>query len=370
MKEKLINQRDILAFTYYFYEHYCSIEKYKDCLDQKLNLYKNIYDNSLIDWLDFDIVFIKECNKESAYYKAVKLLENVLDNLKPNSKLLEILYLVDSGSGKIKNNNKFDYSKIAFNLSMISKKNIISHIKNIIPNMIIRKNKARNRKTDPYAECDINSGIMTVYEETLFKIDFLEAKKILIDEPDENDNYTITLFLCLLHELCSHLKLLIKEKTIKSPNIINDPYDNYNELELERAESGRTMEYYISNDINKIKFLKFSFSPKKDLYNHNLWTDENFEKLNLIIENLMKINDSKDYLSYEIDFFPSKKIRENKESKDDEDDKEISDWEYSSQGRSNDEDVFQNKPDNKTKNIEIEFENNSDIEDVKPIVKY
>ena len=370
MKEKLINQRDILAFTYYFYEHYCSIEKYKDCLDQKLNLYKNIYDNSLIDWLDFDIVFIKECNKESAYYKAVKLLENVLDNLKPNSKLLEILYLVDSGSGKIKNNNKFDYSKIAFNLSMISKKNIISHIKNIIPNMIIRKNKARNRKTDPYAECDIYSGIMTVYEETLFKIDFLEAKKILIDEPDENDNYTITLFLCLLHELCSHLKLLIKEKTIKSPNIINDPYDNYNDLELERAESGRTMEYYISNDINKIKFLKFSFSPKKDLYNHNLWTDENFEKLNLVIENLMKINDSKDYLSYEIDFFPSKKIRENKESKDDEDDKEISDWEYSSQGRSNDEDVFQNKPDNKTKNIEIEFENNSDIEDVKPIVKY
>ena len=207
-------------------------------------------------------------------------------------------------------------------------------------------------------------------KELIFKKKLFETKKFLLDDRDENDSYTFTLFVCILHELCSQLKLFIKEKALKSPNIINDPYDDYNELELENGESGRIMEYYISQDINKIKFLKFSFSLKKDLYNHNLWTDENFEKLNLIIENLMKINDSKDYLSYEIDFFTNKKIRENKESKDDEDDKEISDWEYSSQGRSNDEDFFQNKPDNKTKNIEIEFENNSDIEDVKPIVKY
>ena len=367
MKENLINQRDILSFTYYFYEHYCSIEKYKDCLDQKLNLYKDIYDNSLINWLDFEIVFIKECNKESAYYKAIKLLVDVTDNLKPNSKLLEIFYLIDSGWGKIKNNNKIDDAKISFNLSMISKENIISHIKNKIPNIIIRKNKARNRKTEPYAEYDIYSGIMTIYEETLFKVELSEAKTILIDNPDENDNYTITIFLCLLQELCSLLKLLKKEKIIKSPNIINDPYDNYKELELERVEIGRTLEYYISNDINKIKFLKFSFSSKKDLYNHNLWIDENFEKLNLMIESLMKKNNSKEYLDYEIDYFPEKKIGENKESKDN---KEMIDWEYSSQGISSDEEFFNNNTNIKNKNIEIESEINSDIEDIKPIVKY
>jgi len=368
LKNKLINQRDILSFIYYFYKHYCSIEKYKNCLDQKINNYKNLYDNSSIDWIDFDIVFINECNKGSAYYRAIKLLENILDNLKFNSKLLEILYLFYSGSGKNKYNNNKGNSKISFNLSMISKHNIISHIKNIIPNLIIRKNKATNRKSDPYAECDIYSGILSVYEKTLFKKELIETKKFLIDEPDKNDNYTISLFLCLLHEICSHLKLLIKEKTIKSPNIINDPYDNYNELELDMAESGRTMEYYISKDINKIKFLKFSFSPKKDLYNHTLWTDENFENLNLIIENLMKNDISNEYLNYEVGNFLMKK---NKDIEDKESDNEI-DSDYSSPGISEGEEYFKNKIDIKNKYFGKyeEFEYHSNIEDIKPIVKY
>ena len=371
LKNKLISQRDILSFTYYFYEHYCSIEKYKDCLDQKLKSYKDLYDNSSINWLDFEIIFIKECKKDSAYYKAIKMLENILVNLKPNSKLLEIFFFLDSGSGKIRKNNEIDNSKTSFNLSMISKENIISHIKNIIPNIIIRKDKARKRKTDPYAECDIYSGMMTIYEKTLFQKKLYETTKFLIEEPDKNDNYTITIFLCLLHELCSHLKLLLKEKTIKSPNIINDPYDDYKELELDRAESGRTLEYYISNDINKIKFLKFSFSPKKDLYNHNLWTDENFEKLNLIIETLMKKTTSKEYLYYEIDCFPKKNKEKIKEINDDKNENE-NEWEYSSPRISEDEDFLNDKPDikdkiNKTKE---EYENYSDIEDIRPIIKY
>ena len=47
--------------------------------------------------------------------------------------------------------------------------------------------------------------------------------------------------------------------TIKSINIINKSYDNdyYNEIILELAEKGEIMDYYICNDINKIKFLKF-----------------------------------------------------------------------------------------------------------------
>ena len=373
MKNKLINQRDILSFIYYFYEHYCSIEIYKDCLVQKLKSYKELYDNSSINWLDFEIIFIKESKKDCAYYKAVKLLEDVLVNLNQNSKLLEILYLLDSGSGKMRKNNKNGYSKTSFNLSMITKDNIISHIKNIIPNIIIRKDKARKKKTDPYAECDIYSGIITFYEKTLFKKELYETTKILIDEPDENDNYTITIFLCLLHELCSHLKLSVKEKTIKSPNIINDPYDNYKELEWERAESVMTMEYYISNNINKIKFLKFSFSPKKDLYNPILWTDENFEKLNLLIGNLMKNNISKEYLNYEIDYFPKKKYDKNKGINDIEKENENeNEWEYSSPGISEEEDLLNNKPDIEDNNIKINdgYENYFDNEDIKPIIKY
>ena len=370
MKKEIINKRDILSFTYYFYEHYCSANKYKDCLDQKFYDFKIIYDTCSINWPDFDFVFFKECNQESAYYKALKLLEDILDNLKPNSKLLEILYLIYSGTGNSKNNNKTDKTNILLNLPMISKKNIITHIKSIFPNMIIRKNKARKKKISRYADIDIYSGIITFYEETLFNKKMDDAKKILIDEPDKNDQYTITIFICLLHELCSHLKLLIRDKTIKSPNIINDPYDNYQETELEIGESGRTMEYYINNDIKKIKFLKFSFSSKTDLCNHYLWTDENFESLNNIVEKLMDKCKSNEYLDYEMGHFIMKKVESNKEIEE-EKSSEI-DWDFSSPANSDYEEDLKNKSDfqnDKFQNSE-KSETDSNEEDDKPIVKY
>ena len=38
--------------------------------------------------------------------------------------------------------------------------------------------------------------------------------------------------------------------------VIDGTYPTTLDLRLERSESGRTLEYYISKDINKIKFLK------------------------------------------------------------------------------------------------------------------
>ena len=370
----IINKRDIISFVYYFYEHYCSAEKYKKCLCNKIDSYKDLYENysnKTIEWLDFEIVFIKECRKDCSYHKAVKLLKDVLGNLKSDSKLLEILYFIDSGTGRIRKNNKNDDSKISFNLSMISKQNIIDHVENLIPNIIIRKAKSSNKKTESYAKCDILSGIMTIYEETLFKKNFSETKKILIDEPDNEDKYTISIYLCLLHELFSHLKLLIKEKGVKSPTIINDPHYNYEQLKLIKGESGRTMEYYISKDIDKIKFLKFSFSPKKDLNNLDLWTDENFEKLNIKIDYLKNKNKSEEYLDYKLSYFPSKQDKDElKENNEDE-----IDWDISSFKFSDEEDPIENKSDVKNKLLKEEeefekFENYPDFRDIKPIVKY
>lgn len=87
-----------------------------------------------MNWIDFEILFINECHKESAYSKAFNLLIEVLDDLKTNSALLEILYLIDSGVGEVKNKEE-----TTFNLAMLSKDQIISHIKALIPNIIIRK---------------------------------------------------------------------------------------------------------------------------------------------------------------------------------------------------------------------------------------
>ena len=89
------------------------------------------------------------------------------------------------------------------------------------------------------------------------------------------------------------------------------------------VESDRTNEYYLSKDIKKVKFLKFSFSPKKDLYNPNLWIGDNFEKLNQIIVKLMENNDTEEYLDYEIAFCPKKANRQKEEIEDDENENNI-----------------------------------------------
>lgn len=276
--------------------------------------------------------FIKECKNDCSYYKAIELLKNVIDNLDINSKLIQILYLIDSGVGKIRKNKnkKWDF-KTSFNLSLISKENIISHIKCIIPNIIIRKDKTK-KKLESYAECDIYSGLMTIYEYTIFKKELSETRKFLIESDDIDDKYTITIFLCLLHEICSHLKLVLKDKKINSPNVIHVPYNKYDELRLERTESERTLEYYISKDINKIKFLKFSFSPKSNLNNYKLWIDKDFSQINLIIDDLI-INSSNDYyLQYALSYFPTNVENEKNDKNNENEDNEENEnsWEFSS----------------------------------------
>ena len=370
--KKIITEADILSFAYYYYMHYCSAEKYKDCLYHKNESYKELYDNSLSNWLDFEIIFIKECKNKCSYYKAIELLKNVVNNLDINSKLIEILYLSDSGVGKIRKNKnknkKWDFST-SFNLSLTSKENIISHVKCIIPNIIIRKDRA-NTKQESYAECDIYSGLMTIYEYTIFKKELSETRKFLIESDDIDDKYTITIFLCLLHEICSYLNLVLKN----SPNVIHDPYNKYKELGLERNESGRTLEYYISKDINKIKFLKFSFSPKSKLNNYKLWIDKDFSQINLIIDDLI-LNSSNDYyLQYALSYFPTNVEKEkndkNNENKNNEENENI--WEFSSPAVSEaEEDIKENKSYNKRKiNDENEFGESDNYIDKKPIVKY
>ena len=317
MKSNLINQRDILSFCYWFKVNYTFMNQYKRCLDEKIDNYEEIYDNGSTDWIDFELLFIKECNKESSYSKAFNLLEKVINNLTPKSSLLEILYFIDSGTAYSINKKQEGKS---FNLSMISKDNIKTHLNKIIPNIIVRKKKNNEfTSKNGYAEYKVFSGITIIYEETLFQDKLKDIKKILSDGADNDNKYVIPIFLILLHEICSHSKLAARSLKIQSPNIFNNPHNNYKELKMNNAESGRILEFYISKDINQIKFLKFSFTSKSKLLDEKLWIDENFEKLNKVTEELMK-NAILDYLKYEMSYFPND--NEDSEDSDDNEDKD------------------------------------------------
>ena len=301
MKKKLITNRDILSICTWFCINYTSVEKYKFCLNKKKDNYIEIYETNSNKWLDFEILYIKECNDECSYYKAFKLINEVVGNLKTNSLLLEILYFMDSGFGTLRNGKK----NKSFNLSKLSKDDIISHVKNIIPNFIIRKEDKNSyyKSSKGYAEYDVVSGLLIFYEKELLGKSLPETRKILVEEKDSDDKYSLPIYLLLLREICSHSKLLQKKNKDVSPDLINYTHNKYNEIMLRVGEGGRIMEFYINNDIKKIKFLKFSFTPKKELLDKELWIGQNFDELNRKIEELM-IRENDDYLQYDIFYFP------------------------------------------------------------------
>lgn len=303
MQSNIINQRDILSFCNWFKDNYTFMNQYKRCLDEKIDNYEEIYNKGSTDWIDFELLFIKECNNESSYSKAFNLLEKVINNLTPKSSLLEILYFIDSGTAYSTNMKQEGKS---FNLSMTSKDNIIEHLNKVVPNIILRKKKNNEftSKNCYDAEYKFFPGIIIIYEEALFQDKLKEIKKILTDGADNDNKYVMPIFLILLHGICSHLKLATRSLKIQSPNIFNNPHNNYMELKMNNAEIGRILDFYISKDINQIKFLKFSFTSKSQLMDEKLWVDENFEKLNKMIEELMK-NAILDYLKYEMSYFPS-----------------------------------------------------------------
>ena len=105
-----------------------------------------------------------------------------------------------------------------------------------------------------------------------------------------------------------------------------------------------------------------------------MWIDEDFSKINLIIDDLMTNTLDENYLKYTLSYFPTN-IENEKNNNDENEDKEEDDensWEFSSPAiTEGEEDIKENKSDNKEKfNDADEFGERDDFEDVKPIVKY
>ena len=87
---------------------------------------------------------------------------------------------------------------------------------------------------------------------------------------------------------------------------------------------------------------------------------------------MIKKYPTKEYLEYQIAFFPNKNNKQNEEIMDDENENDIKiDWEFSSPQISEDEQSFKDKSDIKSNdNKKINLEKSLADEDVIPIVKY
>ena len=290
LKQKIPNSFDILRIMFWYNDYYLKNSKLAKLLNEEFEEHLNLYDEKLIEKLhDFRLVYPKRCKKNTPYKNCYDFLDKFIDELNEDSFLLEILYLLDSD---IANNRIYENVRI-FQLSLLSLSQIKEHLKSIIPDVIVRKlNSKCNQCNAGYFR---ENGIMEFFEGTLYvNKDFNYLNSILIDNEDNDCKYTLPLLMLFFFELFNYVKFRLDNSESKKPSYFYNPYDNYNLYFHYIDEEGkRLFEYYISNEIEIIEYLKFSFLPNKELMNVKLWTSNDLSELRQIIKKKIEINNFK-----------------------------------------------------------------------------
>ena len=291
---------------------------------------KTILSNNSI--LDSDYVNIEEMNKtdrENPYYKAVELLNNIIDNLNENSRLFEVFLYFNSGTienylakdEKIEyySKNMFDEKikiktgtyKTEFGLSILNLKQVKSHLKKLIPKIIIRTETTV--KFRAYFENETN--IMIINEKAMFN---KKCKLLDIQFKEKGaEKFIIPITVEILHELMSHGKLRLYNEEEESPRYYRDSMKNfeYNSIskncEIEGnqykmfpvPESGKILEKFISEKDQVINALKSPSLENTQFLDYKYWIGPNFDIIeNKILQrNINENNDIKPSLNDELD---------------------------------------------------------------------
>ena len=281
LKSNIPNNFDILRIMFWYNKYYLKnsliINKLKQLLPEN---YKNLRDSKFIEELHgFRLIFPNNCKKNTPYKNCYDFLYRFIDELNEDSYLLELLYLLDSDTAS----NRIYKNVRLFKLSLLSLSQIKEHLKLIIPDVVVRKFNSQYNMTN--ANYDHSCGVMQCYEGTLFINDYDYLNQILIENEDNDCKYTLPLLMLFFHELFGHAKHRLDNNVSMSPTNFYDPYNNYNLLyHCMLGESGRLVEYYISNDIKIINYLKFSTFPNKEIMSVKLWTAPDLSDLRQIVK--------------------------------------------------------------------------------------
>ena len=288
------------------------IEKLKANNQQKITPKKeNIKYNEPI------ITFIEDCSDNSPYHNAFDLLKKIIENINSNSKLFELLFLVASGTG-----NNIMEKEITYKLSLLSEKKIKKILIDTLPSFILRESKQNNYN----AYYSSSTRILMINENNIFRFSLDEGDKYLVSGKDLTGKYTIPILILLMHELFGHANHAYRVKTKLGrehlPTNIsiktNGKFINY--FTESSGESGRIVEFYISQFEEVILYLKFSGDDFPELLTFDKWVGPDFNELNkLIIKKIILSNfNSK---GYTLTGFPSPFEAEDAELIDDSDEK-------------------------------------------------
>ena len=290
---------NILKILLWFYKNYI-------CEMDFINSFKYNEDSKVINSsLDFKLCFPKKCAENTPYHNAYIFMNNFIDKLSEDSFLLEILYLIDSEASS----NRIYKSCRLFKFSLLSLEQIKSHLKKLIPEVIIRYKKPI--RSDSNGSYIINYGLIRIFENEIIKSE-IDFDKYLINEKDIDCKYSIPIIMVLIRDCFCHGKIRLSGEGNESPNYFYNPHNDY-ELSYHtgEGESGRLFEFYISKNKDVIRFLKYSLQPLSELLEADLWVGKNLDKLNQIVIKKMENFDMEKIENQKIAFFPTGEKEEN-----------------------------------------------------------
>ena len=261
------------------------------------------------------ILDINSCSNSNPYYKAIKFLEKLADNLNEKSCLFDLLMQYNSGiSDDIKllsrKNSEINIDCARYELSMKTVEEIVDHLKKMLPSFIIRYTSDK----DNYAFYSCLDDLIFLNEKKTFKNDSLTD----LDDYDEN---ILPIVFLLLHECWGHKKVASSNIIARDSPICNYlKSDNFDEniifvknedKGIIKGESGFKMEYLItglkySNIISR-HILNNEDENNEKLLDVNLWVQSDFLELQeLVVKNI------KEFYNYDTETF----LRKNREEED------------------------------------------------------
>ena len=131
---------------------------------------------------------------------------------------------------------------------------------------------------------------MECYEGTLYGINDISLNSKIINEEDKECKYTIPLIELFINELFGQMQLKFDKNYLMLPSHYYNLYDNYKLCFNNNYGKNGLFEFYISNDVEIIKYLKYGLFANRELLNAKLWTAKDLNELRYIVKKKIYYN--------------------------------------------------------------------------------
>jgi hypothetical protein len=284
-------------------------------VDKDLNIYQKVqilktvtlfYCKSLLmpgKLLDLNYIHINDNTKQTPYYKSISMLQNIISNITEESRLFEAFMYFDSHIIQnilIRNTQiNYVYEDIfgqnievtepeyitEYGMSLMTLNEIKSHLMDLMPSLIVKIDSTMNLR----GLFEKKTKMMVINEYQMFDT-LTEDDKIKLNK--EPNYYVVPISMEILHEMLGHAKVRYIQGIDSSPLALRDSKSDFKlqklmrkvklnfdqETLVNKGETGRVLEYYISEDKSLIRLLKKK-SFNTEIVKAKYWTGKNFDDL-------------------------------------------------------------------------------------------